>query len=149
MTYPELIAFLIYFFIILAIVVFPRIYLRKHATVTSEEIAKLRPDLRGIKYKYNLPLLVGFPLVFLVWLYVGSWLGKYIVHEIFFIFAILLVMGIYEGFFALITGVFPMTTRWNWNLFVFDRNERYRWLAQLQILLSVVGMFVSLALAYF
>jgi hypothetical protein len=61
----------------------------------------------------------------------------------------LLSLGFWDGLFALITGIFPATTRWNWNRFVYDSNENYRWMAKLQIALAILGALVGLAMFLF
>ena len=149
MTLPQLIAFYISFFIIVAIGVFPRIALRKHPKFTSEEITVLRPDLRAIKYKYNAMLLIGCPIFIVLVIAAGIKLEKPAFNEYFLFFTGLLSLGFCDGLFALITGVFAATTRWNWNLFVYDHNKNYRWMAQLQIMLAIFGTIVSLAIFLF
>jgi hypothetical protein len=149
MTTSQLIIFYIFFFIIVAIIGFPRIALRKHPKCSGEEIAKLRPGLRAIQYKYIIPPLICPTILAFLFIFAGSPLKKPAFNEIFLFFPVLFFLGFYDGLFAHITGVFPATTRWNLNLFVYAPQEKYRRMAQLQILLAVLGTLVSIAIFLF
>lgn len=68
----------------------------------------------------------------------------------FLFFPGLLFIGFYEGLFALLTGgVFPAASRWNFNRFVYDKNDSHRRVAQVQVLLAVLGTAASLAMFFF
>jgi hypothetical protein len=149
MSLPQLIIFYTAFFIVVAIFGFPRIVLRKHKKFTGEEITILRPDLRAIQVKYNAMLLVGCPIFIVLLIAAGIKLEKPAFNEYFLFFTGLLSLGFCDGLFALITGVFPATTRWNWNRFVYDPSGNDRWMAQLQIALAILGTLVGLAMFLF
>lgn len=146
LTQIQSIIFYIFFFIAAAIVGFPRICLRNHPKVTSEEIAILDPKLRGVKYLYPIPLIICPTIILVLLVAAGSPLGKPAFNEMFLFFPVILFIGFYDGLFALITGIFPAMIRWNFNRFVYDPLKAYRWIAQLQILLAILGIMICLAM---
>lgn len=147
MTTLQTIVFYISFFIAVAIVAFPRVALRNHPKLTGEEIAVRHSHLQAVQYKYNLPLIVSILVYFLLLVLAGSLLNRSAINEYLLFFPIILFLGIYDGYFALTTGVFPATSRWNFNRFVYAPEERYRRLAGLQVALALVGTLVSLILS--
>lgn len=149
MTILETILFYVFFSFIVIIFGLPRIALRGHPKVTSEEMARSRPALKGIEFKYPLPLFICPPVLAILLIAAGSPLGRPTYNEIFLFFPSLLFLGFYDGLFTLLTGVIPMTSRWHWNRFIDDEHKKYRWMAQLQIGLAILATLACLAVFYF
>ena len=134
---------------VVAIFGFPRLAMRNQPKLSGEQISRLRPHLRALKYIYNIPQFLGVTVYLVLLVYAGSPFDKPFINEAFLFFAALLYMAIYDGVFALITGVFPATTRWNLNQFIDDPQQKYRRLAQLQIILSILATIAFLAMFMF
>jgi hypothetical protein len=133
----------------MAIFGFPKIYLRKQPTFTSEKISLLLPKLRALKYLYLAPLVICPTPLLVLLIAAADPLDKPSFNETFLFFPVILFLGFYDGLFALITGVFPMPKRRQGLRFVADPEHAYRRLAQMQILLAILGTLVTLAVFLF
>lgn len=149
MPLHQTILFYTAFAIVVAILAFPRVALRKHPRLTGKQIAARHPHLRGIVYKYTLPFfLLPVPLLFL-FVAIGAPYHKPFFNEYFLFFPVLLFLSLYDGLFALLTGVFPATSRWNLDQFVLEKGEKYRRLARLQIALALLAMLGCAAMFWY
>lgn len=146
MPLTQAIVFYLFFFIAVAIYGFPRFLLKKHPTLSSEEIIRLRPKLRAIKLLYTAPIIICPTLLLVLLVAAGEPFAKPAFNETFLFFPVIMFLGLYDGLFALITGVFPMITRWEGYRFVYDPNHQHRWIAKMQIALAVAGTLLSLAM---
>jgi len=149
MSLSQSIVFYVSFFSAVAIFGFPKIYLRKLPTFTSEEITRLHPKLRALKYIYLAPLVICPTPLFVLLIAAADPLDKPPFNETLLFFPVILFLGLYDGLFTLITGVFPMPKRWQGLRFVADPDHAYRGLAQLQILLAILGTLIILAVFLF
>lgn len=115
-----------------------RVLLWKHPKHKAAELAQMLPNLEGIGRKYWLALLgtivpVGALLFTLYKLDEPFWQPR--VMYLFIVF-----FGIYaliDGLFPMFTNVFPATTRYNLDRFVYDEEQELRWVALLQSALAV------------
>ena len=111
----------------LGIVYLSRFLLRKHTKRTGSELESLDSELEGIHRTYRvlntvILLSAGF---FLFLIYQGNrafWDERIIVLFI----PVFAVFALFDGFFALRTKVFPTTTKYNLNSYVYDRDNKLR-----------------------
>lgn len=122
----------------LGIVYLSRFLLRKYPKLTGDELKSLNPELEGIHRKYRVlntatVLVVGLLCFVLYQLNRAFWEERVVVLFV----PIFVVLALFDGLFALRTKVFPMTTRYNWDHYVYDRDEELRWVAYWQIGLAL------------
>lgn len=136
------------FVVLVGISIFPRFYLRNHPTVTSEEITTLSPGLVWVKYIYHsiavLVVLFYISLLFIleVWVKIPTFPWVLIIIGP-------LLIGLYEGLFSTISNVYPMTSRRNWNLFIYDHSKKMRWIAKTQVGLNATVLMICVLILLF
>jgi hypothetical protein len=121
-----------------ALIYLSRVLLWKRPKHKAAELAALQPSLGGIGRRYWVALLgtiipVGALLFALYKLDEPFWAPRVMYLFMLFFGAYALV----DGLFALFTNVFPATTRYNLDRFVYDGEEELRWVALLQSALAV------------
>ncbi len=120
-----------------------RFLLRKQTKTTGKELFSMNSELEDIHNDY----LVSSTFIFLLFS-----LFLYLVYKsdaIFWenhVFVLIplsfIEFALYDAVFALSTKVFPTTTRYNWNSYVYDPDGKLRWVAFWQI-----GVGIALLLA--
>jgi hypothetical protein len=123
----------------LGIVYLSRFLLRKHAKRTGSELESIDSELEGIHRTYRVLntatlLAAGFFLFLIYQRNRAFWEERIIVLFI----PVFAVFALFDGLFALRTKVFPTTTKYNLNSYVYDRDDELRWIAFWQIGLSVL-----------
>ncbi len=132
--------------VVLSTSYFSRFYLRNNSKFTAEELSKLHPKLGSIKLKYNLFQTV-VALVFFLFISIAViTLGESDMAVIFLVLIMFPAVTIYDGIFELTTGVFPATTTFNWNKFVYDDSKSLRWVAVLQVGLAIFETLICMVL---
>jgi len=123
----------------LGVIYLSRFLLRKCPKMTGSDLKNLDTNLEGLhKTYFSLStltvLLFGF---FLFLVYQSN--RTFWEQRVFVLFIpVFVVFALFDGLFALRTKVFPATTRYNWNSYVYDADEKLRWVAYLQIGLAFV-----------
>lgn len=123
----------------LGIVYLSRFLLRKHIKQTGSELESLDSELEGIHRTYwvfNTAILLsaGFFLFLIYQRNRAFWDERIIVLFI----PLLAVFALFDGLFALRTKVFPTTTKYNLNSYVYARDNELGWVAFWQIRLSIL-----------
>lgn len=123
----------------LGVVYLSRFLLRRYPKMTGNDLKNLDPSLEGIHQTYlalNTVTVLSFAF-FLFLIYQSNktfWEERVLVLFV----PVFIVFALFDGIFALRTKVFPTTTRYNWNSYVYDADEKLRWVAFWQIGLAVV-----------
>jgi hypothetical protein len=123
----------------LGVIYLSRFLLRKHPKMTGNDLKNLDLSLEGIHQTYlvlNTVTVLSFAF-FLFLIYQSNktfWEERVLVLFV----PVFVVFALFDGIFALRTKVFPTTTRYNWNSYVYDGEEKLRWVAYWQIGLAVV-----------
>ncbi len=131
----------------LGVVYLSRFLLRNHPKLTGSELESLHSELEGIHRTYRVfntvtVLSVGF-LCFLIYqLNRTFWEERVVVLFV----PVFVVFTLFDGLFALHTNVFPTTTRYNLDNYVYDRHEELRWVAFWQIGLSMFLLVIDYVL---
>lgn len=123
----------------LGVIYLSRFLLRNHTKLTGVELKKLNPELGDVHqtyYIFNTLTVLSFAFVlFLVYQSNRAFWEE----RVFFLFTLVsIVFALFDGIFALKTKVFPATTRYNWNNYVYDANKKLSWVAYWQIGLSII-----------
>jgi hypothetical protein len=133
--------------VVLSTMYFSRFYLRNYAKITGEELAKMHPELGSLKFKYNAIQTVVALVFFLFFVVVAlNIYGKSDMTVLYIGFPMFLAITVFDGLFELITGVYPTTTKYNWNHFVYDETISLRWIAFLQIGLAIFETIISIVI---
>jgi len=123
----------------LGVIYLSRFLLRKHPKMTGNDLKSLSPSLEGIHQTYlvlNTVTVLSFAFfLFLVYQSNKTFWGERVL--VLFV-PVFIVFALFDGIFALRTKVFPTTTRYNWNSYVYDADEKFRWVAYWQISLAFV-----------
>jgi hypothetical protein len=131
----------------LVILYFSRFCLRKQPNLTGEELANLHPELGSIKLIYS----VTYPLIALLSTIPFSVANSIYAQTDLRVWSLIVLLpsalAFYDGLFALLTRVYPTTTKSNWNQFVYDENLSLRWIAQTQLGLAILQM-VAILIAF-
>jgi hypothetical protein len=140
---------LIFFIGIILITAFGLNYSRqklsKCKTCTSEALEMQNPELQNIKWKYHLPLIgLSLLLIGLFFFFILNAVDKSVVTKL--AIPLLMISPIYNSIFGLITGVHPLTTKLNWNNFVYDPDGHFRKTAYIQIAISIACSIIGLVL---
>ena len=121
----------------LGVVYFSRLLLRKYPKLTGSELESLNPKLESIHRTYRafntITLLSVGLFLFLIYQSNRPFWGERVVVLFVPVFA---AFTLFDGLFALRTKVFPTTTRYNLNSYVYDSDNRLRWVAFWQLGLS-------------
>ncbi len=126
-------------FLGLGAVYLSRILLRKHPKMTGDELKNIVPNLEGIHktYLFNSTLTAFWFAVFLFLMYqLNRTFWEERVGILFVSF--FAVLALFDGFFALYMKVFPTSTKYNWNSYLYDPDSKFQWVAYWQIGLAVV-----------
>jgi hypothetical protein len=122
-----------------------RFYLRNEPKITSEEIAQLRPDLGSIKTNYTI-IMFGIAIIIMsTFVFTGAVIDKSDKWVLVLLIPLFAFITLFEGFFAMVTGVYSATTRSKWNRFVYDASNHLRWIARTQLWLASLEIVVGLA----
>jgi hypothetical protein len=132
--------------VVLSTMYFSRFYLRNYSKITDEELVKLHPELGSIKLKYNVIQTIVALVFFLFFAVALNIYGKSEMIVIFLGLPTLLAVTFYDGLFELTTGVYPATTKYNWNQFVYDDSKSLRWVAILQIGLAILETIICIVI---
>jgi hypothetical protein len=137
------------FYVVMGVVILGGIYarlaLRKYGACNGKTVESIRPDLRGIRWKYTVLLVIVFCAVVVAsfgTLIYTSWdrnLVKVFVPA-------LLSISLFEAVFALVTGVYPNRTSSNWDSFMVGDEEEFRKVAWTQI--GIIGLLSACAIAF-
>lgn len=121
------------------IVSLSKVLLHNHPKIASSELEKINPKYKGIQYIYLFLYIVTGLVValFSFWIFDIRKTDPFV--RIFPVFASI---ALFDGCFAIITNAYPVITRSNWDRFVYDGNKKLRWVAILQITLSVIFLIV-------
>lgn len=140
--------FIIYWFLIFC--------LRNQRALTGAEVEKLHPELGPAKSKYTLIKWIIF-LAFVAFFWVTSRMYRQLDSLIFLVLLGPVVLNLYDGLFALYTGLYPVVV--NVHLlrhhrhqtrFIYNEDGITRWVAQAQIgfaFLEMIAIWIVLVLA--
>ena len=128
----------------LGVVYASRFLLRRYPKMTGSELESVNSEFEGIHRTY---LTFNFVIMFIVSIILfliyrsnqAFWESRVIVLFV----PVFATFALSDAFFALRTKVFPTSTRYNWNSYVYDANEELRWVAFWQIGLSMILMIVD------
>ena len=123
----------------LGVIYLSRFLLRKYTKMTGNELKSIDSSLEGIHQTYfSLNMLTVLSFAFFLFLVYQS--NKIFWEERALVLFTpgFIVLALFDGLFALRTKVFPTTTRYNWNSYVYDADEKLRWIAYWQIGLAFV-----------
>jgi hypothetical protein len=131
----------------LGIVYLSRFLLRNYPKLTGSELESLSSELEGMHRTYRVlntvtVLSVGFLCFLLYQLNRAFWEERVIVLFV----PIFVVFTLVDGLFALRTKVFPTTTKYNWDNYVYDGDEELSWVAYWQIGLSMFLLVIDYVL---
>ena len=116
------------------IIYLSRFLLRKYPKMTSDDLKNIDLNLAGIHQTYRaLNITTVFSFAFILFLIYQ--LNKSFWEERVFVLVIpvSVAYALFDGIFALRTKVFPTTTRYNSNSYVYDADEKLQWVAYWQI----------------
>ena len=134
----------------LGIIYLSRFLLRKYPKMKGDDLRRLDSSLGNIHQTYftsNLVTVLSFAFcLFLIYQSNKPFWEERVAVLFIPIFA---VFALFDGIFALRTKVFPTTTKYNWNSYVYDADERLRWVAYWQIGLAVVLLIADYVLYVF
>lgn len=131
----------------LGIVYLSRFLLRNYPKLTGSELENLKPELEGIHRTYRVlntvtVLSIGFFCFLIYQLNRTFWEERVMVLFV----PIFVVFTLFDGLFALRTKVFPTTTRYNLDNYVYDSDEELSWVAYWQIGLSIFLLVIDYVL---
>jgi hypothetical protein len=123
----------------LAVIYLSRILLWKQPKLTGNELKSFNLGFENIHETYlTFYTVLGLSVAFILFLVYQAdrvfWEKRVVVLFVIF----MAVLAAFDGLFALETKVFPTTTRYNWNSYVYDNKGKFQWVAYTQILLSIV-----------
>jgi hypothetical protein len=126
-----------------------RVLLCNHPKITSTELEKINSKYKGIQYKYIfLYIVTGLSVaLFSFWVF-GLNLNIWKSAPFAGIFPVFACIALFDGCFAIVTNVYPVITKSNWDRFVYDGNKKLRWVAILQIILSLIFL-IAVFVVYF
>ena len=133
----------------LGVIYLSRFLLRRYPKMTSDDLKHLHPQLEGTLQNYlsyNLATGLGFAgFLFLVYkMNQAFWQERS-----FLLFVpVFVVFALFDGIFALRTRVFPTTTKINSNSYVYDPDEKLRWVAFWQIGLAILLLLIDCAVFF-
>jgi len=128
----------------LGVIYVSRFLLRKYPKMTGKELKNVDPNLESIHKTYLFSSTFTF-LLFAFFLFLIYQSNRAFWEErvlVLFVLS-LVVFALFDSFFALRTKVFPTTTRYNWNSYVYDGDEKLRWVAFWQIGLSILLLVID------
>ena len=123
---------------------FSRFLLRNYPKMTGDELKVINSKLEGIHQTHLVLSTITFLSVaffaFLIY-QANPIIWK---ERAFLLFTpVLAIYALFDGLFAINTNVFPATTRYKWNSFVYDKDQKLRWVALWQSGLSIILMVVD------
>ena len=123
----------------LGIIYLSRFLLRKHPKMKGDDLKRLDASLENIHQTYfTLNLVTVLSFAFCMFLVYQSNKPFWEVRVSVLSIPVFAVFALFDGIFALRTKVFPTTTKYNWNSYVYDAEEKFRWVAYWQIGLAVI-----------
>jgi hypothetical protein len=139
---------LIILIIVVEIIATPRLsrlFLKSYPKISSEAIGKLHPELGNVVTSYQPLTVVVFmgSIIFFVWIMtaLGS-LGT--ISWVLLLGSPFLALSIFDGVLALITNIYPATTKKKWDDFVYCESKSDRWIAKTQIGISMLVIAINI-----
>jgi len=131
----------------LGVIYFSRFCLRDCQKLTGKGLEKIDSRFGNIKQKYlwsNTAIVLLASFISLI-VYLSNkiyWADKVFTLAV----PIFAIGALFDGLFAIRTGIFPTSTKYTWDSFVYDAEGEFRWVANWQITLSIALLIIDLVL---
>jgi hypothetical protein len=128
---------------------FSRFCLRNHPKITIESLGKIHPKLGNLATCYAPLTFIIFLVTVILFLIIMTAFGsRGTISLILLLGSPFVAITFFDGVLALITNIYPATTRTKWEYFVYSESKSLQWIAKTQIGIAILEIVVSIIACY-